>query len=119
MMVTQGLAAEGAGAMATDDTLVGLTERRLIALDRQKRPPGEKRGWRERLKLRRLDATRGRHAMAFEAPREGLVCSVRLAVFYLARLEVRAADGRRFSIGLNSRYWAERAVQVASRQVGK
>ena len=85
-----------------DDTYLGLTDRRLIAIDRQKRQPGEKRGWRERLNLHRRDTSKGKHTVIFEGPREGLVLSVRLAVFYLARLNVQARDGRSFSVGLNS-----------------
>lgn len=111
LMFSQGLAAEGAGAVATDDTLVALTDRRVIAIDRQRRPPGQRRGWREWLNLRRQTA-RGRHVVIFEAPRNDLTLSVRLAVFYLARLEVRAFDGRRFTLGLNSRYWTRRAVEM-------
>lgn len=111
MMFTQGLAAEGPGTTATDDTFVGLTDRRLIVIDRQKRPPGEKRAWLERLNLRRRDTSKGTHAIVFEAPRDGLSLSVRLAVFYLARLNIQTADGRTFSIGLNSRYWAKQAVE--------
>jgi hypothetical protein len=114
-MFTQGLAAEGSGAVATDDTLVGLTDRRLIAIERRKRPPGQKRGWRERLNLRRQDASRGKHALIFEASRDELTLSVRLAVFYLARLNVRAGDGRRFSVGLNCRYWARQALELSQR----
>ena len=114
MLFTQGLAAEGSGAVAVDDTVIGLTDRRLIAIDRQKRAPGEKRGWRERLNLRPRDKPKGTHALIFEAPREGLSLSVRLAVFYLARFKVQAADGRVFSIGLNSRYWAERAIALST-----
>lgn len=119
MMFTQGLAMEGAGAVAMDDTLVGLTNQRLIAIDRQRRAPGEKRGWRERLNLRRLDTSRGKHSIVFEAPREGLDCSVRLAIFYLARLNVQTADGRRFSIGLNSRFWADRAAELSRESDGQ
>jgi hypothetical protein len=115
MMFTQGLAAEGSGAVATDDTFVGLTDRRLIAIERRKRPPGQKRGWRERLNLRRQDASKGKHAVIFEASRDELALSVRLAVFYLARLNVRAGDGRRFSVGLNCRYWARRALELSQR----
>ncbi len=117
MLFTQGLAAEGSGAVAVDDTLIGLTDRRLIAIDRQKRPPGQKRGWRERMNLRRVNSDKGRHSVVFETPREGLRSSVRLAIFYLARLNVRAADGRTFSIGLNSRFWAERAVQLSQTDI--
>jgi hypothetical protein len=113
LMFTQGLAAEGSGAVAVDDTFVGLTDRRLIAIDRQKRPPGQKRSWRERLNLRRLNGTKGKHAVIFEASQEGVILSVRLAVFYLARLKVEAPDGRTLSIGLNSRYWARSAVELA------
>jgi hypothetical protein len=113
MMFSQGLAIEGSGALAVDDTFVGLTNRRLIAIDRKKSLPGEKRGWRERLNLQRHDGSKGRHAMVFEAPRDRLDLSVRLGVFYLARLNVRAADSRSISIGLNSRYWAERAVTLS------
>jgi hypothetical protein len=113
MMFTQGLSAGDAGAVAADDTFLGLTDQRLIAIDRYRRPAGEKRGWRERLNLRRVNVSRGKHAVLFEAPREGLACSARLAVFYLARLDLQAADGRKFSIGLNSRYWAERAVALS------
>jgi hypothetical protein len=115
IMLTQGLAAEGSGAVALDDTLVGLTDQRLIAIDRYRRPPGQQRGWRERLKLRRRDESKGRHALIFEAPRVDLSLSVRPAVFYLACLKVLAADGRSLSIGLNSRYWAERAVALSRR----
>jgi len=111
MMFTQGLAA--GGAVAVDDTFVGLTNRRLIVIDRYRRPLGEKRGWRERLNLRRRNGSQGKHAVIFEAPFDGLLMSVRLAIFYLARLNVRGADGRAFSIGLNSRYWAERAVALS------
>lgn len=117
MMFTQGLAAQGSGAVAVDDTLVGLTDRRLIAIDRQKRPPGQKRSWRERMNLRRLNSSKGKHSVVFETPCEGLSSSVRLAIFYLARLNVRAADGRTFSIGLNSRFWAERAVQLSQTDI--
>lgn len=113
MMFTQGLAAEGSGAVAVDDTFVGLTDRRLIAIDRRKRPSGEKRGWPERLNLRQRDAPKGKHAIVFETSSEGLSLSVRLAVFYLARLNARAVDGRTFNIGLNSRYWAEQAVALS------
>ena len=113
MMFTQGLAAQGSGAVATDDTLVGLTDQRLIAIDRRKRSPGQRRGWRERLNLRRVSTAKGRHAVVFDAPVDGLWLSVRLAVFYLARLNVQGADGRAFSIGLNSRYWAERAMKLS------
>jgi hypothetical protein len=113
MMFTQGLAAEGSGALAVDDTIVGLTNRRLIAIDRHKRPPGAKQGWLERLNLRRFNTSKGAHAILFEAPSEELTLSVRLAVFYLARLNVQAADGRTISIGLNSRFWAERAVEMS------
>jgi hypothetical protein len=113
MMFTQGLAAEGSGAVASDDTFVGVTDRRLIAIDRQRRPPGQKRRWLERLNLRRTDTAKGKHAVIFEAPRDGLSLSVRLAVFYLARLNVKSTNGQTFSIGLNSRYWAERAVGLA------
>jgi hypothetical protein len=112
MMFTQGLAAEGSGALAVDDTFVGVTDQRLIAIDRQKRPPGETRGWLERLNLRRRDASEGKHAVIFEASRAGLSLSVRIAVFHLARLNAEATDGRTFSIGLNSRYWANRAVEL-------
>lgn len=115
MMFSQGLAA---GAVATDDTLVGLTDRRLVAIDRRKRPPGQKQGWRERFNLSRLDTATGRHAVIFEAPREGVELSVRLAVFYLARLTVRTPGGQRFSVGLNSRYWAGRAVDLAGLTAG-
>jgi hypothetical protein len=113
MMFTQGLAAGGAGAVAVDDTFVGLTNRRLIVIDRYRRPLGEKRGWRERLNLRRRNGSQGKHAVIFEAPYDGLLLSVRLAIFYLARLNVQGADGRAFSIGLNSRFWAERAVALS------
>ena len=113
MMFTQGLAAEGSGALASDDTFVGITDRRLVAIDRQRRPSGQKRNWLERLNLRRADTAKGRHAIIFEAPRDGLSLTVRLAVFYLARLNVKSTNGQTFSIGLNSRYWAERAVGVA------
>jgi hypothetical protein len=113
MMFTQGLAAEGAGAVAVDDTFVGLTNRRLIAIDRYRRPLGEKRGWRERLNLRRQNKSQGKHAVIFEAPNDELRLSVRLAIFYLARLNVQGADGRAFSIGLNSRFWAGRAVALS------
>jgi len=115
MLFSQGLAA---GAVATDDTLVGLTDKRLIAIDRRKRPPGQRRGWRERFNLSRLDTATGRHAVIFEAPREGLAVSVRLAVFYLARLAVRTPGGQRLSVGLNSRYWAERAAELAGLTAG-
>jgi len=113
MMFTQGLATGGAGAVAVDDTVVGLTDRRLIAIDRHRRPVGQKRGWREWLNLRRRNGSQGKHAIIFEAPHDGLVLSVRLAIFYLARLNAQGADGREFSIGLNSRYWAERAVALS------
>ena len=113
MMFSQGLVAGRAGALATDDTFVGLTDRRVIALDRQKRPPDQQRGWRERLNLSRVNTARGKHAVVFEMPCKGVELSVRLAVFYLALLSVRASDGRRFSVGLNSRFWAERAVEMA------
>lgn len=112
MMFTQGLAAESSGSIAIDDTFIGLTDRRLIAIDCQKRPPGEKRGLLERLNLRKLDASKGRHNIVFETPREGMMLSVRLAVFHLARMTVRGADGQTFSIGLNSRYWADRAAAL-------
>ena len=118
MMFTQGLAADGSGAVAVDDTFVGLTDQRLIAIERQRRPPGVKRSWRERLNLRRFDLSKGKHAVVFEASCEGLNLSVRLAVFYLARFSVQTPDGRRFSVGLNSRYWAERAIGL-SRTVGE
>jgi len=118
MIFTQGLAANGSGAVAVDDTFIGLTDRRLIAIERQKRPAGVKRSWRERLNLRRFDSSRGKHAVVFEAPCEDLNLSVRLAVFYLAHFSVRAPDGRGFSVGLNSRYWAERAIEL-SRIAGK
>ena len=118
LMFSQGLAADGSGAEAVDDTFVGLTDRRLIAIEHQKRAPGEKRSWRERLNLRRLNSSKGKHAVVFEAPREGLTLSVRLAVFYLARFNVQTPDGRRFSIGLNSRYWAERATELSTRSGG-
>jgi hypothetical protein len=68
-MFSQGLAADGAAAIATDDTLIGLTDRRLIAIEREKRPPGQKKDWRERLKLRRVNHSKGKHAILFEAPR--------------------------------------------------
>lgn len=113
MMFTQGLATGGAGAVAVDDTVVGLTDRRLIAIDRHRRPAGQKSGWREWLNLRRRNGSQGKHAVIFETPHDGLVLSVRLAVFYLARLNAQGADGRKFSIGLNSRYWAERAVALS------
>jgi hypothetical protein len=118
MMFTQGLAANGSGAIAVDDTFIGLTDRRLIAIERQKRPVGVKRSWRERLNLRRFDSSKGKHAVVFEAPCEGLNLSVRLAVFYLARFSVQTPDGRGLSVGLNSRYWAERAIEL-SRAVGE
>jgi ABC-type multidrug transport system fused ATPase/permease subunit len=111
-MFSQGLAADGAAAIAADDTLIGLTDRRLIAIERQKRPPGQKTDWRDRLKLRRVNRSKGKHAIIFEAPRAGLDLSVRLAVFYLARLTIQGEADREFSIGLNSRYWAERAVAL-------
>lgn len=117
LMFTQGLAAGGSGAVATDDTFVGLTDRRLIAIDRQRRLPGEKRNWRERLNLRRLDSSKGRYAVVFETPRDELALTMRLAFFYLAQLNVRAGDGRRFSIGLNCRYWAQRAVELSQKQI--
>ena len=93
-----------------DDTFVALTERRLIAIDRRKRPPGKRPSWRTRLNLERLDGSKGKHAVVFEATREGLLLSVQLGIFYLARLKARTIDGRTFSIGLNSRYWARQAV---------
>ncbi len=114
LMFSQGLAAEGAGAVATDDTFVGLTNRRLIAITRQRRSPGQRRDWRERLYLRRRDTSRGKHHLLFEAPRHELTASVRLAVLYLARLRLQAADGQCLSIGLNSRYWAEQAIALAA-----
>jgi hypothetical protein len=113
MMFTQGLAAEGSGAMATDDTYLALTNRRLIAIDRWKRPTGRQRGWLERLNLRRSSLGQGRHAMLFEAPREAVSVSVRLAAFHLARLVVRGPDGKKLSLGINSRYWAERAAALS------
>jgi hypothetical protein len=112
MMFTQGLAADGSGSVAIDDTFIGLTDRRLIAIDHQKRPPGERRNVLERLNLRKRDTSKGRHRIVFEAPHQGLSLSVRLAVFYLARLNIHAADGQTFSVGLNSRYWAERAMAL-------
>lgn len=112
LMFTQGLAAGGSGAVAVDDTFVGLTNRRLIAIDRTKRPTGKDRGWLERLNLQRRDESKGKHAVVFEATSDGSLFSVRLAVFYLARLNVQTADERTFSIGLNSRYWAERAAAL-------
>jgi hypothetical protein len=118
LMFSQGLAAGGSGTEGVDDTFVGLTDRRLIAIERQKRAPGEERSWRERFNLRRLDSSKGKHALLFEAPREGLTLSVRLAVFYLARFNVKTPDGRRFSIGLNSRYWAERATELSTKSGG-
>jgi hypothetical protein len=111
-LFTQGLAAEGTPSMTVDDTLVGLTDHRLIALDRQKRLPGQKRDWLDRFHLRRLENNQGKHAILFDTPMDGATASVRLAVFYLARLRVQTATGETFSIGLNSRYWAERAVEL-------
>jgi hypothetical protein len=113
MMFTQGLAANASGAVAVDDTFIGLTDQRLFAVERQKRPPGVKRSWRERLNLRRFDSSKGKHAVVFEAPCEGLNLSVRLAVFYLARFSVQIPDRQGFSVGLNSRYWAERAIELS------
>jgi hypothetical protein len=113
MMFTQGLAVEGSGSIAIDDTFVGLTDRRLIAIDHQKRPPGERRDLIERLNLRKRDTSKGRHGIVFETPRKGVSLSVRLAVFYLARMNIQGADGQTFSIGLNSRYWAERAMKLS------
>lgn len=118
MMFTQGLAAQGSGALATDDTLIGLTNRRFIAIDRQKRPSGQGRTWRERLNLRREDRSKGQHTMIFESPREGLSLSVQLAVFYLARMTVRRSGGQPFSVGINSRHWAERAVALSKALAG-
>lgn len=115
-MFTQGLAAEGTPSMTVDDTLVGLTDRRLIVLDRQKRLPGQKRDWRDRLHLRRPERKRGKHTILFDTSLEGVTASVRLAVFYLARFSLHTDTGESFSIGLNSRYWAERAVEL-SRQI--
>jgi hypothetical protein len=114
LMFTQGLAADGSGAVAMDDTFVGLTDRRLIAIDRAKRPVGTGRGWLERLNLRRRDESKGKHTVVFEAASDGLLFSVRLAVFYLARLNIQTADARAFSIGLNCRYWAERAAALGT-----
>jgi hypothetical protein len=114
LMFTQGLAADGSGAVAVDDTFVGLTDRRVIVIDRVKRAAGENRTWLERLNLQRRDESKGKHAVVFEAASDGLIFSVRLAVFYLARLNIRTADERVFSIGLNSRYWAERAAALNS-----
>jgi hypothetical protein len=116
MIFTQGLAAEDSGSIVQDDTCVGLTNRRLIAIDRQKRPPGRERGWLERLHLRRRDTSKGKHTLIFETPREGLFLSVRLAVFYLARMNIRTEDGHTFSVGLNSRYWAEQATMLSKEQ---
>jgi hypothetical protein len=111
-LFSQGLAAQGSSALATDDTFIGLTDRRLLAITRQKLAPGERRGWLERLNLRRQDESRGRHAIVFEVPREGLVLAMRLAVFHMARLEMRASNGKKYSSGLNSRYWAEQAFRL-------
>jgi hypothetical protein len=113
MMFSQGLAANASGAVAVDDTFIGLTDQRLFAIERQKRPLGVKRSWRERLNLRRFDSSKGKHAVVFEAPCEGLNLSVRLAVFYLARFSVQIPDRQGFSVGLNSRYWAERAIELS------
>lgn len=114
LMFTQGLAADGSGAVALDDTFVGLTDRRLIAIDRAKRPAGTGQSWLERLNLQRRDESKGKHAVVFEAASDGLLFSVRLAVFYLARLNIQTADERAFSIGLNCRYWAERAAALGT-----
>jgi hypothetical protein len=99
--------------VAVDDTFVGLTDRRVIAIDRRKRHSGAKRSWRDRLNLTRMDESRGRHEIVFETSRHGLVCSVNLAVFCLARLTVRTDAGQAISVGLNSRYWAERALVLS------
>jgi hypothetical protein len=109
LLFTQGLAAESSVATSTDDTLVGLTDQRLIAIERSKHLPGKRVDWRERLNLRRRDRPGGVHALLFEAPREGTCLWMRLAVFYLARISIETRDKERFGIGVNSRFWAEHA----------
>ena len=82
-------------------------------MDHQERPRGERRDLIERLDLRKRDTSKGRHGIVFETPRKGVSLSVRLAVFYLARMNIQGVDGQTFSIGLNSRYWAERAMKLS------
>jgi hypothetical protein len=116
MLISQGLATRG--GITVDDTCVGLTDQRLIVIDREKRPAGQGKSWRDWLNLRRLEADVGSHAVLFESRRHNTCCQLRLAVFYLARLSLRTQQGERFSIGINSRYWAERAIELCQKSEG-